>query len=305
MDEWKKENTICTRCGQRIKRSYVDQPVATTDGWRHEHFPEVPPGPVPVEAPTCPAVANDGTRCRLPMGHVDGRYHIGDGDYCWVSIVETAEDARPAPEVQQGEAKASEPSDDAPDLTPDCGDGGVHQPWCRHAGKPTPPPAAPAKASEPAKVPLSQAMLTDLSPVEASEAVAALEAELAFSHGYSVKQGAEIVRQAAALATAERVIESWAKQCVANGKERDEAKRALEDERSERGEAIAYHHAERDRAVAAAADAIKAAVDAANNRAADAFRRYVNHVPPEGDMDSTDFQDLLRSGAPAPGAVKP
>jgi len=54
----------------------------------------------------------------------------------------------------------------------------------------------------------------------------------------------------------------------------------------------------------AQADAIKAAVDAANNRAADAFRRYVNHVPPEGDMDSTDFQDLLRSGAPAPGAVK-
>jgi len=53
---------------------------------------------------------------------------------------------------------AEVPDDDSPDMTPDCGDGGVHQAWCRHAGE----PCAPA-------LPVPE-MLRSLSPEERAAA---------------------------------------------------------------------------------------------------------------------------------------
>ena len=51
-------------------------------------------------------------------------------------------------------------------------------------------------------------------------------------------------------------------------------------------------------------DAIKAAVDKANNRAADAFHAYHFNDQAFDSMDAADFEEWLRSGADAPGAVR-
>jgi len=255
---------------------------STTHGPKNRLNPSVavPPGPVPVEAlASLDDEVSEGIailarqRDRALALLRDAMPYPGKGP-AWEgerrALLAEVSDG-PAPEVQQGEAKASEPSDDAPDLTPDCGDGGVHQPWCRHAGKPTPPPAAPAKASEPVhdawceaavrpcycaaraargfaptaapvkasaptKVPLSERMRACLASSgrvviidkeqQAAWAAEALQMELEACYGRQcmdrdAKKGAALEEQ---LATAERVIESWAKQCVVNGRERDEAK---------------------------------------------------------------------------------
>jgi len=62
---------------------------------------------------------------------------------------------------------------------------------------------------------------------------------------------AALTKVEAALATAERVIESWAKQCVANGKERDAAERALAESRAETDRVHERAKAERAEAVVA------------------------------------------------------
>lgn len=51
------------------------------------------------------------------------------------------------------------------------------------------------------------------------------------------------------------------------------------------------------------ADAIKAAVDKANNRAADAFHDWNRTGNPFSDMTTDEFSAWIRSGADAPGAV--
>jgi len=61
--------------------------------------------------------------------------------------------------------------------------------------------------------------------------------------------------------------------------------------------------ADREKHVHAQVDAIKVAVDKANNRAADALWRWAKTMEPFQGMTTGQFEEWLRSGADAPGAV--
>lgn len=78
-------------------------------------------------------------------------------------------------------AEPPEVSDDelSPDMSPDCGEGGVHQPYCRHAGKPT-APVAPAKGTLSASERVRECWRKMVFPGNGlADDVAALEARLA------------------------------------------------------------------------------------------------------------------------------